>query len=91
MLNKYRFAWPPRWELATLPVKRFKAPAWLPGVDFSDHLNYLKFGFPAVLLTDTAFYRNRSYHAATNTLNRLDMRRVGLAGDALLVTVQTGE
>ena len=64
-------------------MKRFKAPAWLPGIDFSDHLNYWKFGYPAVLLTDTAFYRNRSYHEATDTLARLDMRRLGLAVDAL--------
>jgi Zn-dependent M28 family amino/carboxypeptidase len=75
-------------HLATLPVKRFKAPAWLPGIDFSDHLNYWKFGYPAVLLTDTAFYRNRSYHETTDTLARLDMRRLGLAVDALLATLQ---
>ncbi|MDO7849774.1 M28 family peptidase [Hymenobacter sp. M29] len=74
-------------QAAQLPVKRFKAPAWLPGIDFSDHLNYWKFDFPAVLLTDTAFYRNRSYHEATDTLARLDIRRLGLAVDALLATV----
>ncbi|MBJ6111136.1 M28 family peptidase [Hymenobacter sp. BT523] len=72
---------------AALPVKRFKAPAWLPGIDFSDHLNYWKFDYPAVLLTDTAFYRNRSYHEASDTLARLDLRRLGLAVDALLATV----
>jgi Zn-dependent M28 family amino/carboxypeptidase len=75
---------------ARLPVKRFKAPAWLPGIDFSDHLNYWKFDYPAVLLTDTAFYRNRSYHLTTDTLARLDMRRLGLAVDALLATVVAG-
>lgn len=76
--------------IATLPVKRFKAPAWLPGVDFSDHLNYWQFGFPAVLLTDTAFYRNRSYHETGDTLARLDMGRLGLAVNALLATVLAG-
>lgn len=75
-------------QAAALPVKRFKAPAWLPGIDFSDHLNYWKFGYPAVLLTDTAFYRNRSYHEATDTLGRLDMHRLGLAVEALLATLQ---
>jgi len=72
---------------AGLPVKRFKAPAWLPGIDFSDHLNYWHFGYPAVLLTDTAFYRNQHYHEPTDTLNRLDMRRLGLAVEALLAVV----
>lgn len=75
---------------ASLPVKRFKAPAWLPGIDFSDHLNYWRFGYSAVLLTDTAFYRNRGYHQPSDTLARLDMRRLGLAVDALLRTVLTG-
>ncbi|UOR05574.1 M28 family peptidase [Hymenobacter aerilatus] len=74
-------------ETAALPVKRFKAPAWLPGIDFSDHLNYWHFNYPAVLLTDTAFYRNKQYHEAADTLDRLDMRRLALAVDAVLATV----
>ena len=78
-------------SVAALPVKRFKAPAWLPGIDFSDHLNYWHFGYSAVLLTDTAFYRNRSYHETTDTLARLDMRRLGLAVDALLATLMVGQ
>ena len=77
-------------QAAALPVKRFKAPAWLPGIDFSDHLNYWKFHYPAVLLTDTAFYRNRRYHQAGDTLARLDTRRLGLVVDALLATVLAG-
>ncbi|QJX48458.1 M28 family peptidase [Hymenobacter taeanensis] len=72
---------------AGLPVKRFKAPAWLPGIDFSDHLNYWQFGYSAVLLTDTAFYRNKHYHEITDTLDRLDMRRLGLSVNALLAVV----
>ena len=75
---------------AALPVKRFRAPAWLPGIDFSDHLNYWKFNYSAALLTDTAFYRNRSYHEAGDVLARLDMRHIGLAVDALLATVLAG-
>ena len=74
-------------QAATLPVKRFKAPAWLPGIDFSDHLNYWHFGYPAVLLTDTAFYRNHHYHKPTDTLNRLDLHRLELAVEALLAVV----
>ncbi|MCB2410162.1 M28 family peptidase [Hymenobacter lucidus] len=72
---------------AALPVRRFKAPAWLPGIDFSDHLNYWQFDYPAVLLTDTAFYRNKHYHEPTDTLDRLDMRRLALAVDAVLATI----
>ncbi|GAA3948405.1 hypothetical protein [Hymenobacter algoricola] len=74
--------------VAGLPVRRFKAPAWLPGIDFSDHLNYWQFGYSAVLLTDTAFYRNKSYHEPTDTLDRLDLRRLGPAIDAVLAVVR---
>ena len=73
--------------VAMLPVRRFKAPAWVPGIDFSDHLNYWQFGYSAVLLTDTAFYRNQHYHEQTDTLNRLDMRRLGLAVEAILAAL----
>ena len=30
------------------------APVLIPGIDFSDHLNYWKFGYPAVMITDGA-------------------------------------
>ncbi len=72
---------------AALPVKRFKAPAWLPGLDFSDHLNYWQFDYSAVLVTDTAFYRNKHYHEPTDTLDRLDLRRLGLAVEAVLAAL----
>ncbi len=72
---------------AALPVKHFKAPAWLPGLDFSNHLNYWQFGYSAVLVMDTAFYRNKHYHEPTDTLDRLDLRRLGLAVDAVLAAL----
>ncbi|OON70094.1 M28 family peptidase [Hymenobacter sp. CRA2] len=74
-------------QLAQLPVRRFQAPAWLPGIDFSDHLNYWKFGYSALLLTDTAFYRNREYHQTGDTLTRLDLHRLALATDAVLAAL----
>jgi len=61
-----------------LPVYSIRAPASLPGVDLSDHMNYWAQGYPAVMLTDTAFYRNRAYHRSTDTLDRLDYRRMGM-------------
>ncbi len=43
-----------------------------PGVDFSDHLPYWNVGYPAVMITDTAFYRNLAYHTEGDTPDRLD-------------------
>lgn len=45
---------------------------WVPGVDFSDHYSFYKEGYRAVMVTDTAFYRNDHYHMPTDTPNTLD-------------------
>lgn len=55
-----------------LPIRSINAPAGIPGIDFSDHRNYWKFGYDAVMITDTAFYRNTAYHEAHDTWDRLD-------------------
>jgi hypothetical protein len=45
-------------------------------VDFSDHRNYWTFGYPAVMITDTAFYRNPHYHMPTDTIDTLDFEKM---------------
>jgi len=55
-----------------LSVQSINAPKWLPGVNWSDHLNYWNQGFPADMITDTAFYRNTAYHTMMDTADRLD-------------------
>ena len=59
-----------------LPVWSASIPSFVPGVDFSDHRCYWAFGYPAVMITDTAFYRNRRYHTAGDTWDRLDYERM---------------
>lgn len=53
-------------------VETLKTPSILTGVDFSDHRNYWKFGYSAVMITDTAFYRNPNYHEPSDTMETLD-------------------
>ncbi len=55
-----------------LPVYSISAPAELPGIDFSDHLSYWRHDMEAVMVTDTAFYRNKSYHELDDTWDRLN-------------------
>jgi len=57
---------------ANINVETLSAPAGLVGVDFSDHLNYWHFGYDAIMITDTAFYRNLNYHQITDTIDTLD-------------------
>jgi len=57
-------------------VSTLKAPSFVAGVDFSDHLNYWKMGFSAVMITDTAFFRNPNYHQTSDTIETLDFDRM---------------
>ncbi|RBQ08742.1 M28 family peptidase [Pedobacter miscanthi] len=64
-------------------TKTFASPPSLPGIDFSDHLNYWNFGYDALMITDTSFYRNKNYHQKTDTMETLDISRMGKVIDGL--------
>jgi Peptidase family M28 len=59
-----------------LPVRSLNAPHAAPGIDLSDHRNYWDAGYDAVMITDTAFFRNDHYHENTDTADTLDYRRM---------------
>lgn len=60
----------------TLDVRSINAPKFIPGIDFSDHLNYWKYDYPAVMITNTAFYRNKNYHEKSDTPETLDVSKM---------------
>lgn len=68
-------------------TKSFRAPAMLPGIDFSDHRNYWKYGFSAVMVTNTAFFRNKNYHTPSDTLETIDIKRMALVIDQIFLTL----
>jgi hypothetical protein len=37
---------------------------------------FWKMGYPAVMITDTAFYRNPNYHSGSDTIETLDFDRM---------------
>jgi len=61
---------------STIPVEGIATIPFVPGVDFSDHRSFWKMGFPAVMITDTAFYRNPNYHKETDTIDTLDFMKM---------------
>lgn len=61
-----------------LPVYSINAPRAIPGVDFSDHANYWDAGYEALMVTDTAFYRNPNYHTRADTADTLDYARMAM-------------
>lgn len=61
---------------SSIDVRSINAPAFIPGIDFSDHLNYWKYGYEAIMITDTSFYRNANYHERSDSLLTLDFVRM---------------
>lgn len=57
---------------ASFPVESLTAPSIVTGVDFSDHWSFWKEGYKAVMITDTAFYRNHNYHTSSDTFDTLN-------------------
>ncbi|HNR88981.1 MAG TPA: M28 family peptidase [Spirochaetota bacterium] len=53
-------------------VHELIGPASIPGIDFSDHCSFCRNGFPAIMLTDTAFYRNKAYHTEHDTYDTIN-------------------
>lgn len=59
-----------------LRVFSVNAPEKIPGIDFSDHRNYWAYDYNAVMITDTAFYRNTAYHTAEDTWDTLNYAKM---------------
>jgi Zn-dependent M28 family amino/carboxypeptidase len=56
----------------TIGVESLTAPGFIPPVFLSDHSSFWKAGFPALMVTDTAFLRNPNYHKSTDTPGTLN-------------------
>jgi len=63
-------------QRSSVPVETLSTVSFIPGVDFSDHWSFWKMGYPAVMITDTAFYRNPNYHTERDTIDTLDFNRM---------------
>ncbi len=62
--------------VSSFPVKCLNGISLIPGVGFSDHRSFWKFGYPAFMITDTAFYRNPNYHSPRDTAETLDYKKM---------------
>ena len=61
---------------AAFPSEGIAAPAFIPGINWSDHWSFWKQGYPAVMITDTALYRYPHYHTAQDTPDKVDYDRM---------------
>jgi len=67
------------------PSEGSAVPAAIPGVGWSDQWAFWEQGYPAIMVTDTATFRNPNYHQPTDKPDTLDYDRMarvvlGLAG-----------
>jgi len=70
-------------SVATIPSEGAALPESIPGVGWSDHRSFWDAGIAAVMVTDTAPFRDAAYHRATDTPERLDYGRMARVVDGL--------
>ncbi len=71
----------------SIATKSFRVPWFVGGANLSDHENYWKFGYSALMITNTAFFRNHNYHKISDQLDKLDVQRMGLVIDGVFRTL----
>lgn len=57
------------------PSEGTAAPGVMTGIGWSDHWAFWQMGYPALMVTDTAPFRNPNYHMPTDTPETLDYDR----------------
>jgi len=71
----------------TVRVESLSAPGFIPPLFLSDHSSFWKYGFPALMITDTAFLRNPYYHSSTDTADTLNYEFLANVIDAVHAAV----
>lgn len=75
-----------------LPVVKLTVPLGgylLPSVRLSDHSSFWHRGYKAVMVTDTAFFRNPHYHRTSDTMEKLDFEFMAQLVKSLLIFFRT--
>lgn len=73
---------------ATLAADGAALPRAVEGAGWSDHAPYWRAGYRAVMVTDTAPFRNPHYHRATDLPPTLDLARLARAVQGLTAVVE---
>jgi Peptidase family M28 len=61
-----------------IPSQGAALPGFIPGVSWSDQWSFWQHGYPGMMVTDTAPFRYRYYHAPNDTPDKLDYDRFAL-------------
>jgi hypothetical protein len=75
------------------PTRWVAAPERIDDTGMSDHWSFWQQGYPAVMVTDTAFFRNPNYHKTTDrpeTLDYTNMAKVVVGLEGMLLRLSGG-
>jgi Zn-dependent M28 family amino/carboxypeptidase len=53
-------------------IYEYIGPASIPGMDLSDHMSFIRNGYPGIMISDTGFYRNKHYHTSDDTYETIN-------------------
>ena len=70
-------------SVSAFPSEYLATFSFVPGVSWSDQLSFWREGYPALMVTDTAFYRYPYYHTALDTPEKLDYLLMAQVTDGL--------
>lgn len=70
-------------ETTAFPCEGAAPPGAIPGVGWSDHWAFWQEGYPALMVTATAPFRNSNYHQPTDTPDTLDYERMARVVEGL--------
>jgi Zn-dependent M28 family amino/carboxypeptidase len=76
-------------DCVQFPSEAVALPSIMAGSDFSDHASFWRFGYPAIMVTDTAFYRYPHYHEADDTPDKIDYENFARVVSGLQGVVST--
>jgi hypothetical protein len=76
-------------EVATLPSEGAAMPDHTTGVDWSDHASFWKYGWPALMVTDTAPFRYPHYHTRRDLPEQVDADALARATTGIEHVVRT--
>lgn len=71
-----------------MPFEAAAAPASIPGIAWSDQWAFWEFGYPAVMITDTAIFRDPHYHTPLDRPRTLDFDRMTRVVSGLIGVVR---
>ncbi|MEM7353832.1 MAG: M28 family peptidase, partial [Acidobacteriota bacterium] len=70
------------------PSEGMVAPAIVPGIGWSDHWSFWQAGYPGIVVSGTALFRNANYHEATDTADTLDVEAMARVTTGLVGVVR---